>query len=224
MSPLNKFFVFFSAIMSLGGAFNSGWSSFYLAIPFMAYLVYKGYKSGTSFFVASIIFVLACIAVSKTLEKNSFVFPVLKGGEVTVLKDGFQRTFQDGSGGFVAFENLTTNKPSNEQQKVFDDFKTDPTRNKLEYYDSFTSTITKIKKDEKYAVTGLFDQTDDLSSTVSIITSVGKFRIEDIDSKSATYSIKLNKKLQTTWSKYLGNLMYWPVFPILIMTVLISKL
>lgn len=218
MSSLNKFFVVASAVMSLGGAFNVGWSSFYLATPFMAFLVYKGYKRGTSFFVVSIIFILACITVNKTLEKNSFVFPILKGGEATVLKDGFQRTFEDGSGGFIAFENLTINEPSDYQQKVFDEFRNDPTRTKLKYYDSFPVTITKIKQGEVYKVVGIFHQTGDFSDDISIITEVGKFRVEDMDKNSRTYSIQANKPLQTTWSKYLGNLMYWPIFPIVIMS------
>ncbi len=223
MNFVKPILIIVAVIFSLGGAVNSGWSAFYLAIPFMGYLIYQGYKKSILFFVLSILFVIACIVTSKTLEKNPFIFPILRGGEVTVVRDGFQRTFEDGSGGFIPFEELTVNEPTESQKKIFSDFVNNPEQKSLTYFDSFNITVTKIKKGETYKVTGVYHQTADLTDAISVVTEIGRFRLEDFNPESSRYSVDVNKKIQTSWSKYLGNLMYWPVLPIVAMTAFNNK-
>jgi hypothetical protein len=218
MNSIKPILIVVAVIFSLGGAVNSGWSSFYLAVPFMGYLIYQSYKKSILILSLSVLFVIVCIVTSKTLVKNPLIFPVLRGGEVTVVRDGFQRTFYDGSGGFIPFEELTVNEPSESQKKIFDDFVTNSEQKSLTYFDSFNITVTKIKKGDIYKVTAVYHQTADFTDNISVVTEIGRFRLEDFRPESSRYSVDINKQIQTSWSKYLGNLMYWPIFPIVALT------
>ena len=102
--------VIVSIVFSLGGAFNVGMTDFWMATPFMLLLVVLSFRSRRKYCRAlSIVFVVVCIAISMTLYKNPWVFPVLREGtQVEVLKRSLFRSFSDGSGSFVEANDIYT--------------------------------------------------------------------------------------------------------------------
>lgn len=221
MKYFKIFLIILSVIMSLGGAVNSGWSKFTWAIPFMICLVYLAYKQSKSLLLVSIVFVVLCITISKTQDRNPFLYPIISGGEVTIMQDGFQKTYHDdGSGGFTSYERITLNQPTKDEKKQLEDFKSDHTIRSLTMRDRAMETsipgagmmiITKVSKGDVYKVSGVSHSYGDFSEHLNVRTSVGQFTYNDIRDSLVT----INKPLQSEWAKYLGNLMYWPVFPIL---------
>lgn len=86
----------------VSGALNYGSSRFVMAVPFIiaaCFMAWK-YSSGRMLFYATIVFSLTAIIVNLTIEKNPLVFPVIDGGQVEILVDGFYLTDSDGNGAF----------------------------------------------------------------------------------------------------------------------------
>jgi len=87
-SNFKDFFLAISIIMSLSGAVNSGWAYFYPVIPFMFYVLwYTKLKYGKRSFILATIFIIFCITISLTRDRNPLLYPVLNGGVITVNKD-----------------------------------------------------------------------------------------------------------------------------------------
>lgn len=74
--------------MSLSGAVNSRWAYFYPVIPFMFYILWyiKKFKSKRTFIFA-IVFIIFCVTISLTRDKNPLLYPILNGGVITVNRD-----------------------------------------------------------------------------------------------------------------------------------------
>ncbi len=201
-------------IMSLGGAVNSGMTYFFMAIPFAGYLcwVAKGSKKHLTF---AIFFVLLCVLVSVTRDANPFIFPIISNGTALVAKDGFYRAFDDGSGSFTEYKDITLNEPNPQQKNIIENFivAKDVKTVTIPDTDSRSGgslTLTKLSKGEVYPITGIYHEGFDLGEYQSVKTSIGMFPLSDINEG---YFI-LNKPIQSKWSKILGNLMYWPIAPI----------
>ena len=43
---------------------------------------------------------MVAVVINLNLEKSTLVFPILSNGTVTIIKDGYLRTYADGSGGY----------------------------------------------------------------------------------------------------------------------------
>ena len=183
------------------------------------------FSKDISYRVCSVLFVIICITINLTIDKNPFVFPVLSGDKkVEIVTTGLYRSFSDKSGDFVTKENLYINKPTGYQQKQLDEFLQDESTNTIKMSDGAFSgadhiqTVYKLKSGQKLNILGVrnFGGIDSTNQNY-IVTDIGQFSQRDIDNGLIKIS---TKNIQSKWAEYLGDLMYWPVFPILLISSL----
>jgi len=216
-----------SILFCIGGAFNVGMSGVLFAVPFMFLLGFI--CSGTSRgFFASLAFILACFIINSNIYKNSFVFPILKNGvEIVVTHDNLFLKPSEGSGIFVEpgdamLESLY--KP--ETKYILNDFLKDGTSSSMEIpygaYSSENFHLIKIKKDKKLKINGVYNFGGiDSENKNYIITEFGRVSEEEIN--KGNIKTVPDTPLQSKWSVYLGNLMYWPVLPIALLSIFNQK-
>ncbi len=174
-----------SVLFILSAAFNYGMTRYYLAIPFMALILYlsKSVFKRDNLFFASLILCIISILINNGLEKSSLLFPILDDGYVEVHEDGYLLTYSDGSGGFSKTEKM--------------DFKCTGCG---------TTTSHKILKGEKYPVLGVSIHAG-LSTKVGVKTSIGTFSAESF----LNQKISTNKSIENKTFKRFGNAMYYPI-------------
>lgn len=195
MKYLKYLAIIVSVIMSLGGAVNTGFSGVFLAIPFMVFLAYVGYKINKYLFTIVILFIIFCFVINKTQDSNYFIYPILKDGSATVLQDGYQHTFlDDGSGSFQISSTTLSCAGCGEER------------------------VTHLNVGEVYKVIGVYHENGDFADKIGVVTEIGQFSSSNIDHADKGHAINLNRPIQSEWSKLLGALMYWPVFPFLAIT------
>lgn len=86
----------------IAGGVNIGFSRFFTAIPFMlgaSFISSYILRSKKLIILATALTALS-ICCSLSITYNPLIFPILRGGEVKILRDGYQVTFIDGSGSF----------------------------------------------------------------------------------------------------------------------------
>ncbi len=218
---INISFIIISILFSLGGAFNVGTTRFWMSVPFMFILILLSFKRNIKYGIATIIFIIVCIIINLTIYKNSFVFPILKSGvSVEIQKDGLYESFSDGSGSFVDEKNIYINKPTQEQQEQLDNFLKDDSLSLIKIVDSATVssddiiTIHKVKAGQKLPILRVFNFGGiDSQNQNYLVTELGDINEDEIEKGSII--ITQNTLVQSKWSKYLGNLMYYPLVPIL---------
>ena len=214
-----------SILFSIGGAFNVGMTGFWLAVPFMVLLSVLTFKRSRNAFTASLIFIILCILVNITIYKNPLVFPVLqKNAQIEVIDNSLYRKFSDGSGSFVMPNDVYINEPTKEQKDSLSAFLNDENAMSIEVSDSAiitqnnTQTIYKLKKGQKIEIEKVFNFGGiDSTNENYLVTKFGNMSEGEIS--KGTIKITPQSPVQASWSKYLGNLMYWPVFPIAITTM-----
>jgi hypothetical protein len=129
---------------------------------------------------------LGAVAVNLTLEKNPLVFPILGNGRVTIVRDGYQRTWtRDGSGSF---------SPGDKKE--------------LPCTGCGEARYTRLLKSEKYKVTGVVVETPEFSAPlVSLVTEAGQFPERDYRDGM---NVAPDKAVERPFLRRLGNLMYYP--------------
>lgn len=197
-----KIIFFISLIFIASGAFNDGFTRFYLALRFAfiaALITLKRFKKRSLFCVAITLTILG-IYINLGLEKNVSVYPILAGGMVTVNKDGFLKVYDDGSSGYSETDQQDVSCSNCEVVKYI-----------------------KITKGQTYPVTGISISHLDFSTKIDLDTPIGQFAGKDYFVEN---NIVLNKSVKNPFFTYLGNLMYFPVVIFMLkseMTSLISK-
>lgn len=248
MSSATKFLITLSVLTSLGGAVNSGWSYFGVAVPFMVYLLVAAYRLKRSVFVGTVFFVVLCIITSLTRDYNPFIYPIILNGEVTVLQDGYHTGWHDGSGGFhmeeqvKRFVNYTDETGANKLNELISstDKKTIKILDKNAFSKGSEIIVTKLKKGDKFEVTGIKHNYADLGSDIAIVTPIGQFGYYN-DKPFGPYKsdtemkafLETNKPVQSMFLSVLSSfplllvmnpLIFFAVFGIayLILTLLLS--
>lgn len=162
------------AVFVLAGAVNFGFSYYFMAIPFMVFILWvsKSKLRNTGLFYFSIVFIALSIIISYTQTENPVLFPIISDGYVEVLKDGYQRTFvDDGSGGFVLEKDSIPRCTGCGEVKY-----------------------TKISKGEVYQVLGVRVGHLDFGRNISVVTEIGEFSEYDYAPlQGREQYIKLNK-------------------------------
>jgi len=174
----------------LAGAVNAGFSRFYMAIPFMLLLISISIPKGRKISVITIAIVILSIGINKTQESNPILFPILAGGYVQILEDGYLRTFSDGSGGFSK-------------------------ENKLSIGCATCGEVTyqKLKKGEKYKVLKTKIKNPDFGITINLVTEIGEFHESNYKPwGDQAPSIKISKPARAKWAEKISSLMAWPIF------------
>lgn len=188
-------FHFLSILMCMSGAVNSGITLFWWATPFMLYLlIANNHGRDSKKFWRVVIFVAVCIGIAETNEINPLLHPVLYGGYVTILKDGYHITFKDGSGGFESKEDFEKNKVQSE------------------YFKSEILKEIPLIAGQQFKVTEIFREGNEFTTKIRVVTNVGHFDAE-------SNVVAINKSIESSWAKYLGLLMYWPTVPMVIWVI-----
>ncbi len=216
---LTPLFIAVSIIFSLGGAFNVGMTGFWMATPFMLLLVVLSLKRSRGYAVLSSVFVVICIIINLTIDKNPLVFPVLREGtQVEISKNSLYRKFNDESGSFVKEEDIYTNKPTTEQQNQLDSFLKDDGASSTQISESDSiQTIYKLESNQRFPILGVYNFGGiDSKNQNYLVTIFGHVAEDEI--REGNIRIIPDVPIQSRWSKYFGNLMYWPVVPIRLLT------
>lgn len=176
-----------SLLFVLSGAFNYGFSRFFMAIPFMALVLWLARKAfaNRQVSLASVAFCLLSLVVNLTLERNPLVFPILNDGYVKVNQDGYLQIFSDGSSGFSQ-----TNQGNSDCVGCGE------------------TTYKPLNKGDKYKVTGVAILHPDFSTTVDLMTEIGRFPEQDYKNNA---TVTLNKPVENEIIRSLGALMYYPI-------------
>lgn len=99
-----SFYILFSfcLIFTLGGAFNEGFSRFFFAIPFYIafFIIIKKFQAKSIFKKIAIATIAFSLSWNLTLTQNPLMYPILSGGTIEVLDDGYIQTYSDKSAGF----------------------------------------------------------------------------------------------------------------------------
>lgn len=175
----------------ISGGFNTGFSKFYMATPFMlvASLISITAIGDSRVKAITHLLILLSILFNVTLTKNPIVFPILNNGYIEILSDGYHVSYSDGSGGFRA----KINSKEWRENKV---------------------SIIELKKGEKYQVVGINVGHPDFSTKVNLQTEIGQFSQQDYQGSlydSSEAVILPNKKVHAEWTNALSVLMLWPV-------------
>lgn len=175
-----------SILFIIGGAFNDGFTKFYLAIPFAIIAIFISLKVFKNYRIFRTVIILCVMAVliNLSLEINPFVYPILRNGTITINKDGYLRTFSDGSGGFYEID--------------LDDFSCSGCGE---------IKFKKILKGETYPVIGVHITHPDFSTKINLVTPIGQFSENNY---SSDRSISINKKEKNQLFTYIGALMAYP--------------
>ncbi|MFC1721257.1 hypothetical protein ACFL0K_03335 [Patescibacteria group bacterium] len=146
----NKYFWIYiiSCVFVVAGGVNSGYTYFFGAIPFMFLIVWisKVKLKNKKIYIFSVVFIIFSIIISITQAKNPILYPILSGGYVEVLKDGYLETNKLWSG-FVREESSSCN----------------------------TCIYQKLNKGDKYRILGVRLNNDGIPNTITILTEIGGF-------------------------------------------------
>lgn len=221
---LTNLLIALSILFSIGGAFNVGFTGFWMAVPFMLLLGFLTFKKSRIVFVYSLGFILLCVIINLTIYKNPLVFPVLKKGtKIEVVNESLYRKSSDESGSFIKADDIYINEPTQLQKEALNNFLNNYSSSSLEISDSAISTknniaiIFKFRKEQKIDIKGVYNYgAIDSSNANYLITKFGNIGEDAV--RQGNIRVLPNTPIQSNWSKYLGNLMYWPVFPIILLT------
>jgi len=181
----------------VAGGLNTGISSFYMAIPFMAFAVFVGkIKLKNIFWVlVSGIVAIGSVVLSLTLERNAIVFPILKEGNIEIIRDAYHVTYSDGSGG-LSDEKLSPG--------TFGDL-----------------TVTTVKAGAIYKVNGIQIGPLGFSNAINLKTELGIVSQYDYEGLAGDKPMAItNKTVHSPWAKKISYLMGWPLIIIIPLTLI----
>ena len=179
-----------SIIFVLSGAVNDGISKYFMAIPFMVIMLWisKFKFRKNILFYFSIFLIIFSIIINHTQTKNPILYPIIAGGTIEILKDGYCMKFIDGSSGFYS-----------EEEKNFSCTGCGPVESPI------------LKKGEIYSVTGIEIEHPEFGTDIHLITDACYF--SEYNYNAGRENIKISRNAQSVWAKNLGMLMAWPVIP-----------
>ncbi len=183
--PKTIFFV--SLVFIISGAFNDGISRFVLAVPFMLIAGFIAFKKFKNHLVVGFVTFLSIAAIwmNLNLEKSSIVYPILDQGTVTVNKNGFLKTYSDGSGMY--------------SETDVEEFKC---------AGCGEVKFQKINQGDVYPVQGIKVEHPDFSNKITLVTSIGQFSEHDYLTNK---NITLNKDVKNKMFSHVSSLMYFPL-------------
>jgi hypothetical protein len=197
-----------SILVIAGAAVNSGELTFYFAIPFMAYIIYKGFKSKKIYGLVALLYALGAIGTSVTRDSNPLLYPILDNGLMEVqISEGF--IFYDNFRKIFTREELQERYASNNELMQFLN-NPNPTSNEISLTFNwsgidFPQKIRKVKQGDTFEVIAINHDYQALQDNISVVTELGSF------SKAKTHSF--NKDLQSKWSNALENFTHPLIFP-----------
>lgn len=188
-------------IFVVAGGVNAGFSAYFMAVPFMVLILWvsKIKFQNERLFYLSLGLIVASILVSHTQTKNPFLFPIVSGGTIEILQDGYHQAFSDGSGGFEL--------EKEEEDRCIGCGKV---------------VYTPLRKGDIFEVQGVRIGYPDFSTAVALVTQVGEFSQYDYDSTEGEPYIKINKPVHAKWASVFSALMAWPIIFIIPLSFLVT--
>ena len=201
MSELKRSFGLVAYILCLAfvfsGAFNYGFSRFWLALPFMSMAVFLSqvlFKK-PFYIIITRAYCALCVGVNYTLEWNPLVFPILSDGYITITDDGYATSFSDGSG-------MVDTVPHND----------------LLCSTCGPVTSNHVYKGQRYKVLGLkVNGGIDAPYSINLLTELGGFTVHPGRDELNFKFISTNKPADSRFFSNVGILMYYPIIPIILM-------
>ncbi len=205
----NVFFLTVSLLFILSGAVNVGFSGFFFAIPFLI-VFFKLIKNYSKKYKYSLITVVAIVCMFFIWDKpnNKIIFPYIDSQAEIVAGWAYIKTSDTNYFYLIAPESI----------------------DRWKNYSDNTSPIELVVLDKNLELTMV-----SVESETEYPTFITYFKIIFTDSNGVNYymyperllkgiavgDIKSNelkgvKSFQSTWTKYLGNIMLWPMLPIII--------
>lgn len=200
------FFIAMSIIFVLGGAVNIGATGLVFALPFVVYLFYKLNYYGASVKKTTLITLsIVCTFFLWDKPKNPLIFPYL-GAEIKIPAGwAYMKTSENTSLTLVPPERINYWKKNMESDPGYilwlkvSNKSTIATMSSVEI--TYVMNLTRLHVVFKDASGKLFNITPkELIKAVAISTIKSK-DLQGVES------------LQSPWSQYLGNLMFWPSLP-----------
>ena len=206
-SGRNDFFLAVSLLFILGGVVNIGITGFLFAIPFLFtfFMLVKHYSRQSKYSLI-ILVVTVCVFFIWNKPKNTLIFPYLGSKAEVVSGWAYVKTYDSNNLHLIPPENIETWKKNLDSKYLLElvilDKNIELTMDRVELtYPEFVLSLTIIFTDSNGVNYSIFPE--------ELIKGVA---INDIKSKQ----LKGVESYQSTWTEYLGNLMLWPMLPIII--------
>lgn len=236
--------------MIAAGAVNHGVTKFWLAVPFMVYLVYASYRHNKLLVLVSLLYILFAISISINRDKIPLLYPIIEGGEVIITKTGYLKTFTDSNGQWYEpyeFIDEDTMLMWEKHKIALEDFVNNPlaTSTVITYTHQFGEGANKyirVKKGDTFKVLKV-DHTFPLMfpwflETFTLHTDDGSSY--NVYASSYAYSMQegkyglngngeyftdctFNKEIMSGWSMWLSDTMPLYLVPVLLITLMIRK-
>ena len=201
-----------SILFILGGSVNNGWTGFFWAIPFCVLLIFQLLKISRLIAVIVTAVVAAVSIFVWEHPENKLIYPFL-GSEVSFLPGWVDMQFSDS-----ADRSLSPPEDAKFQlkhEKVQPEFYARPSR---VIENIVPMKLVSVKVTHADLGTQLLPIMEDIDGNRYSLAD--DELLEGIKNGTANSSDLQNiKSLQSSWSVWLGNLMFWPATPVIIFGV-----
>lgn len=203
------FFIVLSIIFILGGAVNIGATGLVFALPFIFILLNKlDYYGKLIKKITIIIMVIVCMFFIWNKPQNAFIFPHLSAEIEIPAEWAYARVSDSTYHPLIPPERISSWRTDMESEPDYILWLSVSEKN-------FIATMNRVEVSHEMFVTRLRIIFKDTSGKMYSITPKDLIKAVAIGSIKSS-DLKGIENFQSTWSKYLGNLMFWPIFPILL--------
>lgn len=215
-SSKNIFILIISIVFISGGAVNNGFSWFVPAIPFAVIFVLQlryFSKKQTIWIVISMIVV--CMPLAWNHSKNNILYPYLNTEVRFNSGWGYHQFYDSKYYSLVSPENISSSRKHEVLQPKF------YSQTLVLLEDSIPMHMSKMSVSHADFGTSLIPVFEDANENlfsiyaVNLIDGIQKGTIESNDLQAV-------ENLQSLLTRCLGNLMYWPLIPIIILSFVMS--
>ena len=203
----NVFFLAVSLLFILGGVVNIGVTGFFWALPFVfTFFILIKHYSRQSKYSLIILVVTVCVFFIWDKPKNTLIFPYLGSKAEVVSGWSYTKTYDSNSLHLIPPEDIEFWKEQLDSKYLLElvvlDKNIELTMDRVEFtYPEFVLSVRII-----------FTDADGVNYSISPKTLIKGVAIGEIKSEQ----LKGVESFQSTWTEYLGNLMAWPMLPIII--------
>lgn len=203
----NVFFLAVSLLFILGGVVNIGVTGFFWALPFVfTFFILIKHYSRQSKYSLIILVVTVCVFFIWDKPKNTLIFPYLGSKAEVVSGWAYTKTYDSNSLHLIPPEDIEFWKEQLDSKYLLElvvlDKNIELTMDRVEFtYPEFVLSVRII-----------FTDADGVNYSIFPKTLIKGVAIGEIKSEQ----LKGVESFQSTWTEYLGNLMAWPMLPIII--------
>lgn len=212
-SPARILILVTCIIFMASGAVNNGFSWFYPAAPFAIVFVFQlrnFSKIHASLFV--ILAIIICLPLAWNHPKNSLLYPSLNAKAVFQTGWGYHQLSDTKHYSLVPPKFVASSRQHETIQPEF------YVKSLVLFENPKQMHLAEMKESHPDFGTSLWAVFEDAEGNLYSVSENNL--IEDIrEGTIISKDLQTVKNLQSRWTWYLGNLMYWPIFPLLIPSI-----